>query len=167
MDLLRRSNQPSLVSTFIHYLLLFFSYVSEILKIIWRIPKLFCVEKRKRRGRRRYNRQRELFLEGGTRRKDSKKNHIKLDQIEDRCPICLEGYESYRMIAVLQKCKHKFHISCIRNWVERKQTCPMCQKKKSLVLRLWRSTGVFSSEDLSEFSSEDLSEAEYPWSKIY
>ncbi|XP_072995718.1 probable E3 ubiquitin-protein ligase RHB1A isoform X1 [Typha latifolia] len=46
---------------------------------------------------------------------------------EDVCPICLEEYdaENPRMVT---KCQHDFHLSCLLEWMERSDTCPVCDQ---------------------------------------
>ncbi|XP_076959886.1 uncharacterized protein LOC143636094 [Bidens hawaiensis] len=53
-------------------------------------------------------------------------NIISVDD-EDVCPICLEEYtiENPRIIT---KCSHHYHLSCIYEWNERSETCPVCAK---------------------------------------
>ncbi|MCL7027884.1 hypothetical protein MKW94_017315 [Papaver nudicaule] len=50
---------------------------------------------------------------------------------EDCCPTCLEEYddESPRIIT---KCEHRFHLSCILEWMERSDTCPVCDQEMVL-----------------------------------
>lgn len=47
---------------------------------------------------------------------------------EEDCPICLEEYteENPKM---LTKCEHHFHLCCILEWMERSDTCPVCDKE--------------------------------------
>ncbi|TVU46234.1 hypothetical protein EJB05_05756 [Eragrostis curvula] len=46
---------------------------------------------------------------------------------EDDCPICLEEYHFENPKIALQ-CNHNFHLSCIYEWMERSQSCPVCAK---------------------------------------
>jgi hypothetical protein len=41
------------------------------------------------------------------------------------CPICFEKCNDSSEIL---SCNHKFHISCIENWLLKKTTCPCCRK---------------------------------------
>lgn len=45
------------------------------------------------------------------------------------CPICLGGFSIGEMLISLP-CdnKHSFHASCIREWLQRQNSCPLCQK---------------------------------------
>ncbi|KAI7735330.1 hypothetical protein M8C21_029747 [Ambrosia artemisiifolia] len=47
---------------------------------------------------------------------------------EDTCPTCFEEYdaENPRMVT---KCNHQFHLSCILEWMERSNTCPICSQE--------------------------------------
>ncbi|VDI46458.1 E3 ubiquitin-protein ligase RNF13 [Mytilus galloprovincialis] len=45
----------------------------------------------------------------------------------DTCPICLEEFVENEQLWILP-CKHEFHISCIKSWLEEsKYSCPMCK----------------------------------------
>eukprot|EP01040_Poterioochromonas_malhamensis_P007782 gene7782-8415_t len=45
------------------------------------------------------------------------------------CPICLCGFEMGEMLISLPcDAKHSFHASCIRQWLQRQNSCPLCQK---------------------------------------
>ncbi|KAJ1435276.1 hypothetical protein B484DRAFT_319053, partial [Ochromonadaceae sp. CCMP2298] len=45
------------------------------------------------------------------------------------CCICLGNFELGEMLTSLP-CdkKHSFHGGCIRQWLERQNSCPLCQK---------------------------------------
>lgn len=47
---------------------------------------------------------------------------------EDVCPTCLEDYTPENP-KIITKCSHHFHLSCIYEWMERSDTCPMCGKE--------------------------------------
>nr|GMD28999.1 E3 ubiquitin-protein ligase At3g02290-like [Ipomoea batatas] len=47
------------------------------------------------------------------------------DDIEDVCPTCLEEY-TFENPKIITKCSHHFHLSCIFEWQERSETCPVC-----------------------------------------
>ncbi|KMZ56086.1 hypothetical protein ZOSMA_99G00160 [Zostera marina] len=57
----------------------------------------------------------------------------KLDELryseseDDDCPICLEEYcvENPR---IFTKCEHHFHFSCVLEWMERSDVCPICDQ---------------------------------------
>ncbi|CAH2072654.1 unnamed protein product [Thlaspi arvense] len=46
---------------------------------------------------------------------------------EDVCPTCLEEYISENP-KIVTKCSHHFHLSCIYEWMERSEDCPVCGK---------------------------------------
>ncbi|KAK3155685.1 hypothetical protein QOZ80_2BG0206310 [Eleusine coracana subsp. coracana] len=46
---------------------------------------------------------------------------------EDVCPICLEEYDEENPRSIT-KCQHHFHLCCILEWMERSDTCPVCDK---------------------------------------
>ncbi|XP_059651377.1 probable E3 ubiquitin-protein ligase RHB1A isoform X2 [Cornus florida] len=47
---------------------------------------------------------------------------------EDFCPTCLEDYDSENP-RIITKCNHHFHLSCILEWRERSDTCPICDQE--------------------------------------
>ncbi|XP_022757400.1 probable E3 ubiquitin-protein ligase RHB1A isoform X2 [Durio zibethinus] len=47
---------------------------------------------------------------------------------EDACPICLEEYDTENP-KLITKCEHHFHLSCILEWMERSETCPICDQE--------------------------------------
>lgn len=52
--------------------------------------------------------------------------HASIDE-EDVCPTCLEEY-SVENPRIVTQCNHHYHLSCIYEWMERSQTCPVCGK---------------------------------------
>ncbi|KAK8567379.1 hypothetical protein V6N13_105350 [Hibiscus sabdariffa] len=46
---------------------------------------------------------------------------------EDVCPTCLEEYDPENPQIVL-RCSHGYHLSCIYEWMERSENCPICDK---------------------------------------
>lgn len=46
---------------------------------------------------------------------------------EDVCPTCLEEYTEENP-KIITKCSHHFHLSCIYEWMERSDSCPVCGK---------------------------------------
>uniref|UniRef100_A0A5B7A6A7 RING-type E3 ubiquitin transferase n=1 Tax=Davidia involucrata TaxID=16924 RepID=A0A5B7A6A7_DAVIN len=47
---------------------------------------------------------------------------------EDVCPTCLEEYDAENP-KMITKCEHHFHLSCILEWMERSDTCPVCDQE--------------------------------------
>ncbi|XP_011624744.1 probable E3 ubiquitin-protein ligase RHB1A isoform X1 [Amborella trichopoda] len=47
---------------------------------------------------------------------------------EDVCPTCLEEYDKENP-RIITKCEHHFHLACILEWMERSETCPVCDKE--------------------------------------
>ncbi|KAK9707149.1 hypothetical protein RND81_07G176000 [Saponaria officinalis] len=45
----------------------------------------------------------------------------------DECPTCLEEYDAENP-KIITECSHHFHLSCIYDWMERSNTCPVCSK---------------------------------------
>ncbi|OQS05959.1 hypothetical protein THRCLA_01962 [Thraustotheca clavata] len=45
---------------------------------------------------------------------------------DDPCGICMCGMENANECIVLP-CQHAFHLSCIRQWLTRRNTCPYCR----------------------------------------
>ncbi len=43
------------------------------------------------------------------------------------CAVCLEDFYTSDPVTKLE-CEHVFHQRCCREWVERKNTCPLCRK---------------------------------------
>lgn len=50
---------------------------------------------------------------------------------EDVCPICLEEYDTENP-SITTRCEHPFHLSCILEWMERSDACPICDKGMSI-----------------------------------
>ena len=50
--------------------------------------------------------------------------------INDECHICLEK-KTKKDIIVLS-CMHSFHASCLYDWFEKNDICPICMKKKNI-----------------------------------
>lgn len=45
----------------------------------------------------------------------------------DSCCICREPFTEETVIRKLNRCSHKFHISCIDTWLQSNTTCPLCR----------------------------------------
>eukprot|EP00249_Psilotum_nudum_P005647 c19084_g1_i2 orf=578-1273(-) len=47
---------------------------------------------------------------------------------DDVCPTCFEGYDNENPKTITM-CGHHFHLGCILEWMERSDTCPVCDKE--------------------------------------
>lgn len=45
----------------------------------------------------------------------------------DSCCICREPFNDGSVIRKINRCQHKFHISCIDTWLQSNTTCPLCR----------------------------------------
>ncbi|XP_013410592.1 RING finger protein 24-like [Lingula anatina] len=43
----------------------------------------------------------------------------------DVCPVCLDEFKLKEKIA-LCLCRHAFHLKCLLQWLEQRNSCPMC-----------------------------------------
>lgn len=52
----------------------------------------------------------------------------KYENLEDQCPICLQEFEEDKRLVMLP-CdeRHIYHRSCIRTWLSKRDSCPLCQ----------------------------------------
>ncbi|XP_031275836.1 probable E3 ubiquitin-protein ligase RHB1A isoform X1 [Pistacia vera] len=57
----------------------------------------------------------------------AKLNESIVAEEEDTCPICLEEYDTENP-KLITKCEHHFHLSCILEWNERSDSCPICDQ---------------------------------------
>ncbi|XP_027108388.2 probable E3 ubiquitin-protein ligase RHB1A isoform X2 [Coffea arabica] len=60
-------------------------------------------------------------------------NSLTPDEEADVCPTCLEDYDAENP-RIVTKCNHHFHLSCILEWMERSDTCPICDQIPVLVV---------------------------------
>uniref|UniRef100_A0A7S3JI02 RING-type domain-containing protein n=1 Tax=Euplotes harpa TaxID=151035 RepID=A0A7S3JI02_9SPIT len=49
---------------------------------------------------------------------------------DDTCSICLCNYAIGHKVVKLS-CTHMFHVKCVKQWFDKKQTCPKCRKDLS------------------------------------
>lgn len=47
------------------------------------------------------------------------------------CCICLDKFEENHKSIILE-CSHRFHRTCITNWLKKELNCPLCRKKVEL-----------------------------------
>lgn len=65
---------------------------------------------------------------GGKTDTSSSCNHQDEEDDEVDCIICFGPLEDGDKVGDLPHCSHLFHASCLKTWIERKNTCPMCLK---------------------------------------
>ncbi|KAF7826076.1 putative E3 ubiquitin-protein ligase RHB1A [Senna tora] len=65
----------------------------------------------------------------------SNESHVLMTEEEDCCPICLEEYDVENP-KTLTRCEHHFHLSCILEWMERSDSCPICDQEMIFDQRL-------------------------------
>ncbi|KAL8200919.1 hypothetical protein R6Q57_012258 [Mikania cordata] len=58
---------------------------------------------------------------------DLRKSHTPF-LFPEECPTCLEEYDEENP-KIITKCEHHFHLSCILEWMERSDTCPVCDQE--------------------------------------
>ncbi|XP_021727569.1 uncharacterized protein LOC110694703 [Chenopodium quinoa] len=56
-------------------------------------------------------------------------SHISAD-IEGKCSICQDEYEVEEEVGKLE-CGHAYHLHCIKQWLVRKNACPVCKAEAS------------------------------------
>ncbi|RID43121.1 hypothetical protein BRARA_I00006 [Brassica rapa] len=56
------------------------------------------------------------------------KNQLVDEEEEESCPICFEDYEADNP-KIKTNCEHDFHLSCILEWMEKSDGCPICDKE--------------------------------------
>lgn len=47
---------------------------------------------------------------------------------QDSCSVCLDTIECEQIITILP-CTHKFHSTCVDNWLLIKPVCPICKTR--------------------------------------
>ena len=61
-------------------------------------------------------------------------------ELDNRCPICLEGWEQ---ASYVMPCCHRFCFTCIRRWAESKPECPLCKRRVSSIVHSVRAYDDF------------------------
>ncbi|XP_058102851.1 E3 ubiquitin-protein ligase At3g02290-like isoform X2 [Magnolia sinica] len=59
--------------------------------------------------------------------------YILSSEDEDVCPTCLDEYTPENP-KIMTRCSHHFHLSCIYEWMERSESCPLCGKDINRIL---------------------------------
>lgn len=49
------------------------------------------------------------------------------NQNHDDCAVCLDSIKSGDMIQKMEDCNHSYHADCVRHWIRRNPSCPMCR----------------------------------------
>lgn len=62
----------------------------------------------------------------------SSSNDAPKHQMDKKCSVCQEEYESEDELGRL-KCEHSYHFQCIKQWLVHKNFCPVC--KQEVVVR--------------------------------
>ena len=69
----------------------------------------------------------------------SRDEYLKLKRVEfkkedlgdntnlDTCSICLEDFVEKQMVTQMPGCKHNFHESCVKGWLDYHSICPNCR----------------------------------------
>ncbi|PWA78403.1 zinc finger, RING/FYVE/PHD-type [Artemisia annua] len=52
---------------------------------------------------------------------------VRHDKMDGECIICLREYEKNERIGTLDNCRHEFHADCVKDWLLRKNECPLCR----------------------------------------
>lgn len=66
--------------------------------------------------------------------RNSLNNYINQTQLEEQentnnadiCPICIDPFVP-RQLSLTLHCNHKFHTTCILDWLNQELSCPMCR----------------------------------------
>lgn len=55
-----------------------------------------------------------------------------MNQEENICAVCLEEVKYKSSITMHLSCEHYFHKDCIKDWMDKKGTCPCCRDCKTV-----------------------------------
>lgn len=53
---------------------------------------------------------------------------LKASELVVECAICQEALEAGQTALKLPDCGHVYHDQCVRSWLEKQHTCPLCRK---------------------------------------
>ncbi|KAL9247467.1 hypothetical protein vseg_020897 [Gypsophila vaccaria] len=59
-----------------------------------------------------------------------RKTKVSAVEVEPKCSICQEEYSGADEMGKLE-CGHAYHLPCIKQWLARKNTCPVCKAEAS------------------------------------
>ena len=54
-------------------------------------------------------------------------DNVELSTIDENCSICQESINGSAQIRKINHCRHLFHDSCIKNWLNQHVHCPVCR----------------------------------------
>ena len=57
-----------------------------------------------------------------------------INKLKEECSICYEKINNIESQAIIS-CQHLFHDNCIKMWLNKKLSCPLCRKKPKLIKR--------------------------------
>jgi len=55
------------------------------------------------------------------------RSNTTVDDMKEKCMICLEDYGSTQQLMHMNHCQHRFHENCLTSWLEINNTCPLCR----------------------------------------
>ena len=84
-------------------------------------------------------------------------DNIAIDYDDDEehdtsCSICLAPLQTGDRVGDLE-CRHVFHVDCLKTWLPRRNTCPLCQAPGVAALRYCASTSSETSATLNNSTS--------------
>lgn len=75
------------------------------------------------------------------------------------CVICCEGFAVGDVMIQLPQCQHIFHSACLREWLARADTCPICRSNISNPPHLSLTAGLLEAHHHTHGASEDAEDA--------
>ena len=72
------------------------------------------------------------------------------------CSICLDYLENYQYIQLIN-CKHMFHKSCIGEWTQNQNTCPLCRTNISNYFHAKINNNIFNKNVIIEVKENKIS----------
>ena len=55
----------------------------------------------------------------------SSESIVSMKSQEDICCICLDEIQKSKLL-MMSECHHTFHIKCVKEWLQQRPTCPLC-----------------------------------------
>ncbi|ESN97498.1 hypothetical protein HELRODRAFT_85323 [Helobdella robusta] len=68
-------------------------------------------------------------------KKCSKLPYVRNKFLNDTCPICMEQFTETSFVREL-KCRHTFHVNCMKYWFKEKTHCPCCRRDFAVTAQL-------------------------------